>query len=92
MEVFTKQSDHEVSAVDVSGVNEELEQALNESISMISKKTLIKNKKDLILHVAEFDRRISLAVENQVNSLFLLYRKCNFHFESLQNILNGDIP
>ena len=75
LEVFTKQSDHEVSAVDVSGVNKELEQALHESISMISKKTLIKNKKDLILHVAEFDQRISLAIENQVNSLFLYYRK-----------------
>ena len=73
LEVFTKQSDHEVSAVDVSGVSKELEQALHESISMISKKTLIKNKKDLILHVAEFDQRISLAIENQVNNLFLLY-------------------
>lgn len=92
LEVFTKQSDHEVSAVDVSGVSKELEQALHESISMISKKTLIKNKKDLILHVAEFDQRISLAIENQVNNLFLLYyRKFDSLFEDLENISNGDI-
>ena len=68
MELFTKRGKNSLSLIGVSDGGEPLRNAMNEAVKLISKVKSIKNKRDLYLHVAEFDQRITLAVENQVST------------------------
>jgi len=52
--------------VGVSDGGEPLSNALKEAVKSIATVKNIKNKRDLLLLIAEFDQRVTMAVENQV--------------------------
>ena len=55
----------------VSDGGESLSNALKEAVKSISTVKNIKNKRDLLLLIAEFDQRVTLAVQNQVSEFFV---------------------
>lgn len=66
MEVYTKRGKNDITLLGVSDGGAPLQNALMESIKAISTVTQIRSKRDLLLHIAQFENRISVAVDNQV--------------------------
>ena len=66
MEVYTKKGQNTVSLVGVSDGGPPLQSALSNAIMSIANKQSVKNKRDLHLLIAEFNQRVTMAVQNQV--------------------------
>ena len=86
MELYTKKGKNTLSLVSVSDGGEPLQRALSEAVLKTSTAKSIKNKRDLILLIGEFDQRVTIAVQNQVwvkSSLHLNYFIIKNCFDSL---------
>ena len=66
MELYTKKGKNTLSLVGVSDGGEPLQKALSQALLSISTGKSIKNKRDLMLLIGEFDQRVTMAIQNQV--------------------------
>lgn len=66
MELYTKKGKNSLSLVGVSDGGEPLQKAMVEALQNVSTPKSIKNKRDLMLLIGEFNQRVTLAVQNLV--------------------------
>ena len=64
--MYTKKGQNQLSLLGIGDGGVPMFSAIIESIKMVSNIKPIKNKRDLHLHTANFGKRISVAVDNQV--------------------------
>lgn len=76
VEVYTKRGKNDITLLGVSDGGAPLQNALMESIKAISTVTQIRSKRDLLLHIAQFENRISVAVDNQSHSIVGIQVDC----------------
>ncbi|XP_066920959.1 EF-hand calcium-binding domain-containing protein 7-like [Clytia hemisphaerica] len=77
MEVYTKKGQNTVSLVGVSNGGPPLQSALSNAIMSIANKQSVKNKRDLHLLIAEFNQRVTIAVQNQSHNIVGVRLDCS---------------